>query len=144
MPSPSWQLPRNITRKDYYGLYGIFAATQFPWAGGEEFASMKKPREKFAPLAPDAEPKLAASKKHHPQGLLRPVWHLCGHAVSLGRRGRICVDEEAAREICPAGARCRAQVGSFQETSPARITTACMASLRPRSFPGPAGKNLRR
>src|SRR5205814_6745457 len=35
----------------------------FPWAGGEEFSSMKKPREKFAPLAPDAEPKLAAFKK---------------------------------------------------------------------------------
>ena len=39
-----------VTKEDYYALYGIFASTQFPWAGGEEFHSMKKPREHFAPL----------------------------------------------------------------------------------------------
>src|SRR5260370_5452632 len=43
-----------VTKEDYYALYGIFASTQFPWAGAEEFASMKRPREHFAPLlAPD-------------------------------------------------------------------------------------------
>jgi hypothetical protein len=42
-----------VTREDYYALYGIFASTQFPWAGGEEFHSMKKPREHFMPLSPD-------------------------------------------------------------------------------------------
>jgi hypothetical protein len=41
-----------VTRKDYYALYGIFASTDFPWAGAEEFASMKKPREHFVPLVP--------------------------------------------------------------------------------------------
>ena len=44
-----------VTREDYYALYGIFASTQFPWAGAEEFASMKKPREHFAALVPEAE-----------------------------------------------------------------------------------------
>src|SRR5262249_6364883 len=44
-----------VTREDYYGLYGIFASTRFPWAGAEELASMKKPREHFAALVPAAE-----------------------------------------------------------------------------------------
>src|SRR5262249_12426794 len=47
-----------VTKEDYYALYGIFASTQFPWAGGEEFHSMKKPREHFVPLLP---PEQAAS-----------------------------------------------------------------------------------
>jgi hypothetical protein len=44
-----------VTREDYYGLYGIFASTQFPWAGAEEFASMARPREHFVPLVPPRE-----------------------------------------------------------------------------------------
>src|SRR5438876_2701573 len=40
-----------VMKEDYYALYGIFASTQFPWAGGEEFHSMKKPREHFVPLS---------------------------------------------------------------------------------------------
>ncbi|MBI3407384.1 MAG: PSD1 domain-containing protein [Planctomycetes bacterium] len=51
-----------ITREDYYGLYAIFAATQFPYAGSEEFASMKKPREGFVPLVADAPERMAAYK----------------------------------------------------------------------------------
>jgi hypothetical protein len=42
-----------VTKEDYYGLYGIFASTQFPWAGGEEFHSMKRPREHFVPVLPE-------------------------------------------------------------------------------------------
>jgi hypothetical protein len=41
-----------VTQEDYYALYGIFASTEFPWAGGEEFQSMKRPREHFAALIP--------------------------------------------------------------------------------------------
>src|SRR5437773_5682809 len=41
-----------ITQKDYYALYGIFASTQFPFAGSEEFFSMKSPREHFVSLKP--------------------------------------------------------------------------------------------
>jgi hypothetical protein len=44
-----------VTKEDYYALYGIFASTQFPWAGGEEFHSMKKPREHFMPLSSDPQ-----------------------------------------------------------------------------------------
>jgi hypothetical protein len=44
-----------VTKEDYYALYSIFASTQFPWAGGEEFHSMKKPREHFMPLLPPEE-----------------------------------------------------------------------------------------
>jgi hypothetical protein len=51
-----------VTRADYYALYGIFASTQFPWTGAEEFASKKLPREHLVPLLPPAEaaPRLEA------------------------------------------------------------------------------------
>jgi hypothetical protein len=39
-----------VTRDDYYGLYGFFASTQFPWAGAEEFSSKKTPRQHFVAL----------------------------------------------------------------------------------------------
>jgi len=49
-----------VTMRDYYGLYGIFESTQFPWAGAEEFASKQTPRQSFVPLVPESEarPKL--------------------------------------------------------------------------------------
>jgi hypothetical protein len=51
-----------VTNADYYALYGIFASTQFPWAGGEEFHSMKRPREHFVPVR-SASPSLAAYQR---------------------------------------------------------------------------------
>jgi hypothetical protein len=44
-----------VTREDYYGLYGIFASTQFPWAGAEEFQSKAIDRQHFQPLLPPDE-----------------------------------------------------------------------------------------
>jgi hypothetical protein len=44
-----------VTMRDYYGLYGIFESTQFPWAGGEEFESMKFPRRHFVALVPESD-----------------------------------------------------------------------------------------
>jgi hypothetical protein len=41
-----------VSTEDYYALYGIFASTQFPWAGAEEFASKQFPRQDFVPLLP--------------------------------------------------------------------------------------------
>jgi cytochrome c553 len=54
-----------VTKEDYYALYGIFASTQYPWAGAEELASMKRPREHFAPLLPpgEAAPRLDAYRQ---------------------------------------------------------------------------------
>jgi hypothetical protein len=51
-----------ISTEDYYGLYGIFDSTQFPWAGSEEFVSKKLPRQHFVSLIADkqAAPRLAA------------------------------------------------------------------------------------
>ena len=54
------------TQNDYYALYGIFESTQFPWAGAEEFQSMKKPREHFVPLVPSDQ--LAALAERQPKG----------------------------------------------------------------------------
>ncbi len=53
------------TQEDYYALYGIFASTQFPWAGAEEFASQRRPREHFVPLVPagEAAQRLAAHQQ---------------------------------------------------------------------------------
>jgi hypothetical protein len=48
-----------ITREDYYGMYGIFASTTFPYAGSEEFASMKLPRQQFVPLVPNSDKVMA-------------------------------------------------------------------------------------
>ncbi|HTI49691.1 MAG TPA: PSD1 and planctomycete cytochrome C domain-containing protein [Planctomycetaceae bacterium] len=66
-----------VTQEDYYGLYGIFASTQFPWAGGEEFASKQFGREHFIPLATPAEaqPRLEshAGKVKTLQALIRDV-----------------------------------------------------------------------
>jgi hypothetical protein len=39
-----------ITKEDYYGLYGFFTSTQFPYAGSEEFSSKNFPRSGFVPL----------------------------------------------------------------------------------------------
>lgn len=44
-----------ITQQDYYGVYGIFASTRFPYAGSEEFSTKKLPRTGFIPLVPPAE-----------------------------------------------------------------------------------------
>jgi hypothetical protein len=52
-----------VTREDYYGLYGIFASTVFPYAGSEEFASQNRPRQDFVPLEADAAAKMAAYRK---------------------------------------------------------------------------------
>jgi hypothetical protein len=52
-----------VTREDYYGLYGIFASTVFPYAGSEEFASRNAPREHFVPLTPEADDRLTAYRK---------------------------------------------------------------------------------
>ncbi len=54
-----------VSQEEYYGLYGIFDSTRFPWAGGEEFQSMRAPRQHFVPLVPpkEAADVLAASSK---------------------------------------------------------------------------------
>jgi hypothetical protein len=54
-----------VTREDYYALYGFFAGTQFPWAGGEELVSKNFNRQHFVPLLPpeQAAPRLAAYHK---------------------------------------------------------------------------------
>jgi hypothetical protein len=54
-----------FTQEDYYGLYGIFASTQFPYGGSEEFSSKGFPREHFVALLPPGEagPRLAAHQE---------------------------------------------------------------------------------
>jgi Protein of unknown function (DUF1553)/Protein of unknown function (DUF1549)/Planctomycete cytochrome C len=42
-----------VTREDYYALYAIFARTEFPYAGSEEFVSRKFPRQRFIALEAD-------------------------------------------------------------------------------------------
>lgn len=44
-----------ITSREYYALYGIFASTQFPYAGSEELVSKNLPRSAFVPIVPPAQ-----------------------------------------------------------------------------------------
>jgi hypothetical protein len=41
-----------VSIEDYYALYGVFASTQYPYAGSEEFASKGSDRSAFVPLLP--------------------------------------------------------------------------------------------
>jgi hypothetical protein len=43
-----------LTQEDYYALFGFFASTQFPWAGGEELVSKNFNHQHFAPRSPTA------------------------------------------------------------------------------------------
>jgi Protein of unknown function (DUF1549)/Planctomycete cytochrome C len=54
-----------VPTADYYRLYGIFDSTRFPYAGSEEFVSMKFGRRAFAPLVPEstAAPRLVAYQR---------------------------------------------------------------------------------
>jgi hypothetical protein len=81
-----------VTREDYYALYGIFAGTQFPWTGAEEFASKKFPRQHLVPLLPpeDAAPRLEVfrRKAHQLEEDIRRVEHgpLAKKLAELDRR----------------------------------------------------------
>ncbi|XZE46463.1 DUF1553 domain-containing protein [Pirellulaceae bacterium SH467] len=48
-----------ITAQDYYGLYGIFASTQYPWPGIE----LDQKQRDFIPLVPISELAVAMSKQ---------------------------------------------------------------------------------
>jgi hypothetical protein len=86
-----------ITTRDYYALYGVFASTRFPYAGSEEFQSMKFGRRGFMPLLPPAaaSPALSAYQaelarlRHDVAGLEsvkpRDKWTAAQLAVLEGR-----------------------------------------------------------
>ncbi|NUN94580.1 MAG: DUF1553 domain-containing protein [Candidatus Omnitrophica bacterium] len=52
-----------ITTRDYYGLYGIFKSTNYPYAGSETFVSDKHNRRAFVTLLPPEE--VGATLKPH-------------------------------------------------------------------------------
>jgi hypothetical protein len=105
-----------VTNADYYALYGVFASTQFPWAGGEEFHSMKRPREHFVPVRSESK-SLAAHqqriqqleadirkaekesdpKSKEPQGKLaalkNQLWELHRSSLPRGLAGAYAVQE---------------------------------------------------
>ncbi len=49
-----------VTMQDYYGLYGIFSSTRYPYAGSEELASKSFGRSGFVSLAPPDEARAGA------------------------------------------------------------------------------------
>lgn len=69
-----------ITTEDYYALYAIFASTQFPYAGSEEFHSKQKNREGFVPLAPPSEAKAASAAYERRIGRLKSAIERAGEA----------------------------------------------------------------
>jgi cytochrome c553 len=66
-----------VTTRDYYGLYGIFASTSYPYAGSEEFQSMKFGRRAFASLVPaSAAAPVMAAYREELSGLRKRVENL--------------------------------------------------------------------
>ena len=51
-----------LTMEDYYGLYGIFASTQYPYTGSETYASLVTSRKNFVPLEPHQNVSVAIQK----------------------------------------------------------------------------------
>ncbi len=60
-----------VTRADYYGMYGLFASTRFPYAGSEEFQSKNLPRTGFVPLVPEADAGRLLEQNRHRMEELR-------------------------------------------------------------------------
>jgi hypothetical protein len=58
-----------VPMRDYYALYGVFSSTQFPYAGSEEFQTMKFPRNAFVSLLP--KPAAAPLEKKYEDELKR-------------------------------------------------------------------------
>jgi Protein of unknown function (DUF1553)/Protein of unknown function (DUF1549)/Planctomycete cytochrome C len=58
-----------VPMRDYYALYGVFSSTQFPYAGSEEFQTMKFPRNAFVALLP--KPAAAPLEKKYEDELKR-------------------------------------------------------------------------
>ncbi|MCA9429860.1 MAG: DUF1553 domain-containing protein, partial [Candidatus Omnitrophica bacterium] len=62
-----------ITTEDYYGLYGIFASTQYPYAGSETSISKDNYREHFVPLNPSKKTQKEIEEYNHRVEELRSV-----------------------------------------------------------------------
>lgn len=53
-----------IAMREYYGLYGIFESTEFPWAGSEEIQSKQFNRQKFVSLESEASTREKLDRWH--------------------------------------------------------------------------------
>jgi hypothetical protein len=73
-----------LTSRDYYSLYGIFASTQYPFAGAEE---VKRPSE-FAPLVPPDEVKAREAAHAETLARLKREIEVLGSTGSLAARIR--------------------------------------------------------
>jgi hypothetical protein len=71
-----------ITMQDYYGLYGIFSSTQFPYPGSEE----KKRQSDFVPLLPRDEVEALAGPFLKKQAALQAEIERLDRAISKARR----------------------------------------------------------
>ena len=60
-----------VSTADYYRMYGIFASTQYPWAGGEEFHSKQIDRQHFVVLLPPERAAAAQSAFEDLKGRLQ-------------------------------------------------------------------------
>jgi hypothetical protein len=82
-----------VTARDYYALYGIFASTQFPWAGGEEFQSKKTPRQHFVPLV---SPETADARK---AAMRESIERLTGEIAAAEKAGEKDTVAQLRREL---------------------------------------------
>jgi cytochrome c553 len=96
-----------VTQEDYYALYGIFASTQFPWAGGEEFHSKQIGRMHFPPLLPDDD--VAPRLREH-QAAVEELQAQIQQAETDGAKDRVKELKRSLRDVLrsggPAGVPC--------------------------------------
>jgi hypothetical protein len=101
-----------VTTEDYYALYGIFASTQFPWAGAEEFASKGFNRQHFASLLSPEE--TMARQEAQARRL-----------VEIKARIHWLENEDKTPEVKPEIDRLRAELRNLQRTNlPADVPVA--------------------
>lgn len=74
-----------VTTRDYYGLYGFFASTRFPYAGSEEFQSKNLPRTGFVPLLPPEQAARPLDENRRRLELLRKELAQLEKAVAEGK-----------------------------------------------------------
>ncbi len=106
-----------ISTRDYYALYGVFASTRFPYAGSEEFQSMKFGRRAFVPLVPEAKAKSMSAAYESELSQLRR---------------EIALAENATKPVASTGPVGMATSAGTRRRPPDKGTSAGLAALRDR------------
>ncbi len=125
-----------VTTADYYALYGIFASTQFPYAGSEELVSQKFPRRHFVPLAPPAEAATALKSYQEKIGQLQADVTRCEKGEHALARRVAELNEQIKKAQSPELIKTRDEVNRQLQGELNRLRGELQALQRPGLPPG--------